>query len=1036
MKKCITILTAIVLCVTALFQTGSLQVQAASNEEMLAEMEENALQWLISEQNADGSFGDKRTLRDTSVVIELLNDSEEEINDEWLTKKGAVLKDNDSASRLYSALSKEEYFDVIGKANADGGYGLTESYQSDVLDTRLVLEALVRKHLTDGTHKEQADKAVQYLAKCQNADGGFSYLSEMDSDYRLTTEIGIVVAAYERYGKVVSNTDILSGIDNYIAKNEQNITSDFEAYAYGLVYRCLRGEVTDTDAIIIALANEQNSNGSIQNDLHNTVAAVRLIFALQESVKPYIVVKNMETELSANTVYVNYENTLDYKTTVSFTCNTSFQGMLKAVVYENEKVIYEKDTICLCNQNQTEIVIEDNVSIDVKQDMNYKFEVQLSVDGKLWGSIVKELYSKELSIDDLVLTLKDENTETVELSWNDISNPVYRYGYRIYRSTDDVEWETRSSWNGIEKVKVLNIYPEASARNYLSNWMETSINSENAPAGKGLFEIDKVLFDDYNRAPDSYLMDENGYKYDVLVFGTTDCNSFKDLNQLSYEATKKFADSGRGVLFGHDTISNVSGLHRPYLAKFADDLGIKLTTYGVFHMTSTVKVVNEGFLTSYPWKLSGTLNIPTSHTSGQVTGGSNEATVWMEFSVDAYNDAQTGGKANAYLCTNNQLALIQTGHSNGQATDDERKILANTLFYLKQVTNKTDAEDKSATDTQAPGVCEVNNILRDKDNLTLDVQAEDLGTKYYYYVEAVPQGMDDEILKRKSEKKETVVTSGIYGYQIAVSSSEEPCDDEAFGEVLFVENNKLTISDEVLGEATYLHIRAVDMQGNVGEETVIGIPEKEDNSWKHTGYSLFGSNGVTVYCSALKVQEDIYSGRDITFGGSTIVIDGQCNAIGKVNAYVGSIQTAAKNSGVDFCMMPDYRESILKQMRDVKTENSLNIYTSSQMEEAVYCRKTVSAYCPEITFNNSLVCEGDIRMGVSKAKLGDEMPVAVYSVNGNISINASSLSGNGIIYAPNGTVTINVAEMNYIGSIVAKEIILQGSMLKVDAIVE
>ena len=35
-----------------------------------------------------------------------------------------------------------------------------------------------------------------------------------------------------------------------------------------------------------------------------------------------------------------------------------------------------------------------------------------------------------------------------------------------------------------------------------------------------------------------------------------------------------------------------------------------------------------------------------------------------------------------YLTTWNNTAMIQTGHSRGESTEDERKVLANTLFYL------------------------------------------------------------------------------------------------------------------------------------------------------------------------------------------------------------------------------------------------------------------------------------------------------------------------------------------------------------------
>ena len=55
-----------------------------------------------------------------------------------------------------------------------------------------------------------------------------------------------------------------------------------------------------------------------------------------------------------------------------------------------------------------------------------------------------------------------------------------------------------------------------------------------------------------------------------------------------------------------------------------------------------------------------------------------------------------------YLTTWNNTAMIQTGHSSGESTEDERKVLANTLFYLKQLTHKTEILDNSARDIADP----------------------------------------------------------------------------------------------------------------------------------------------------------------------------------------------------------------------------------------------------------------------------------------------------------------------------------------------
>ena len=90
--------------------------------------------------------------------------------------------------------------------------------------------------------------------------------------------------------------------------------------------------------------------------------------------------------------------------------------------------------------------------------------------------------------------------------------------------------------------------------------------------------------------------------------------------------------------------------------------------------------------------------------------------VWMELTNGNYWDGLSQIKSEEqarnelpqdmnhryYLTTWNNTAMIQTGHSNGNSTEDERKVLANTLFYLKQLTHKTEILDNSARDIADP----------------------------------------------------------------------------------------------------------------------------------------------------------------------------------------------------------------------------------------------------------------------------------------------------------------------------------------------
>ena len=103
--------------------------------------------------------------------------------------------------------------------------------------------------------------------------------------------------------------------------------------------------------------------------------------------------------------------------------------------------------------------------------------------------------------------------------------------------------------------------------------------------------------------------------------------------------------------------------------------------------------------------------------------------VWMELTEGNYWDEVSAIKNDEqarrelpqdmnlkyYLTTWNNTAMIQTGHSNGESTEDERKVLANTLFYLKQLTKKTEVLDNSARDIADPNKVNNVNLIMNKD---------------------------------------------------------------------------------------------------------------------------------------------------------------------------------------------------------------------------------------------------------------------------------------------------------------------------------
>ena len=160
-------------------------------------------------------------------------------------------------------------------------------------------------------------------------------------------------------------------------------------------------------------------------------------------------------------------------------------------------------------------------------------------------------------------------------------------------------------------------------------------------------------------------------KYDVIVFGFADCNGNKDLNDKSAKVTEAYLKAGGSAIFGHDTMY----YSNPYFSKLAKYVGITLNGSSTPYI-SKVKINKEGIFTSYPYSIEKkVLTIPESHITNQVAHGD----IWLTFTGNPKlsNDASR----NFYLTTYGNNAFIQTGHTGGQATEDEQEILANIIFY-------------------------------------------------------------------------------------------------------------------------------------------------------------------------------------------------------------------------------------------------------------------------------------------------------------------------------------------------------------------
>lgn len=409
------------------------------------------------------------------------------------------------------------------------------------------------------------------------------------------------------------------------------------------------------------------------------------------------------------------------------------------------------------------------------------------------------------------LTPNTNGYGSVSLDWRQ-----YNYSnknFKVYKSSDGGRtYETVGiDYRSVTQVRLLQIYPIDAAASQLKVWME------NNGYGKGIIKVDSVYIDTFNANPYGYLKDSNGnWRYDVLLFGTWDCNNHKDISDSAYNAVSQFINAGRGVIFGHDTIChfNASPATHKNFEKFKNLLDLTITDYyenidysgyvGSAKAGGTkVRIKRKSLFTTYPWSIGnvGTeLTIPYAHTLRQALPNTNNVDLQFSSYASGYENESW------YLTIKNNCAMIQTGHSSGQATTDEQKILANLVFYMNQLLfNTYTTNDASAQDVAKPNTPNVS-----QNNSKMSYSAEDNGSTYWYYVESFSK--DDTTasgLIDRSEKKSLTVTTGVKKYRYLFSNNATETLTTSKG------TETTGTSVPVNYDYKYFHVAAVDGAGNI-----------------------------------------------------------------------------------------------------------------------------------------------------------------------------------------------------------------------------
>jgi len=300
---------------------------------------------------------------------------------------------------------------------------------------------------------------------------------------------------------------------------------------------------------------------------------------------------------------------------------------------------------------------------------------------------------------DIASYVDDKGNPIIDVQWEGRTpNDRYRGGMHTIKARVKNNlglWSNWAEYNFNVKFSILEVYPTTPQ-------LQDVVNRY-APNQIDVFSIN---VDDFNN------QQPNINQYDMIIFGFADSYGRKDISDTMAQKVEVFIQSGKGVLFSHDTIASSSAPTNPknftkYFKKYLN-MGTPSSSYW---LGTTVYKTKNGKLTEYPYLLPDTISILPSHSQSFKAG----ADVW--YAEDANNPEETW-----FITSYQNVVYTTTGHTTPlkDAPENEQKLLINTIYYTSQFRTSEIIEEPKAK-ISATSSSGVSDLYYRGDKVTLDL---------------------------------------------------------------------------------------------------------------------------------------------------------------------------------------------------------------------------------------------------------------------------------------------------------------------------
>lgn len=246
----------------------------------------SACKWLGDNQNEDGSWSSNEMPFVTPEIVKVLkNHGYLQLNClkgiDWLKANRPLSYDFLARYQSIEEISSEGAIsELIENQNDDGGWGISEGFDSTIIDTAIIFSALLKNNGYD----DELQKAASYLVLNQNSDGSWGYYCKEQGNVYVTGTIRKVLFDYQTRTRIDLSEVIKKSGDWLVEnKNLKGSWGDTDDSSDNIFLSCIayKGLVfdrrDDVKNIPIHMLSLQQPDGSWGNDAYLTALAIDVI---------------------------------------------------------------------------------------------------------------------------------------------------------------------------------------------------------------------------------------------------------------------------------------------------------------------------------------------------------------------------------------------------------------------------------------------------------------------------------------------------------------------------------------------------------------------------------------------------------------------------------------------------------------------------------------------------------------------------------------------------------------------------------------